>query len=205
MEIQAGWYPDESIPGFDRYWDGSWWTPQTRESVMSGRTPPSPPPSPNPAAAMPAEASSTEAKSFLEMSRSEFEKAIGYLADRDRTYAALLLLHDAEVELLGRDRRILDDHAANAGRAAIRPQIQASVTFNRVRCIPAMQALGSAIQADFDDILRMVGGPAFLTVPEDEAWDNYTAPIKSVTDQFINTSKPLQIAVGDIEDEYLFA
>ena len=205
MEIQAGWYPDESMPGFDRYWDGSWWTPQTRESVTSGRTPPTPPQSPNPSAVIPVEESSTEAEEFLDMSRIEFEEEVCDLADRARTYPALLLLHEVEAEALVRARRIMKDHMANAGRAVIRPQIQALVTWHQEQCFPAMQALGTAIQADFDEILEMIGGQVFLTVPVDQAWDNYTAPIRSVTDEFASLSKPMQSAVGDIEDEYLFA
>ena len=29
----AGWYPDPVLPGQERYWDGSAWTPRTQVTV----------------------------------------------------------------------------------------------------------------------------------------------------------------------------
>lgn len=38
----AGWYPDQSAPGYERYWDGNEWTANTRPSPISDA-----PPAPN--------------------------------------------------------------------------------------------------------------------------------------------------------------
>ncbi|MFE7410377.1 RDD family protein [Streptomyces laurentii] len=54
---QAGYYPDPSIPGYIRYWNGGAWVPGTsRPAPQEGETPPAPPasgaPMPGPAAPM---------------------------------------------------------------------------------------------------------------------------------------------------------
>ncbi|MEU8538601.1 RDD family protein [Streptomyces sp. NPDC048717] len=61
---QAGYYPDPSIPGYIRYWNGGAWVPGTsRPAPQEGETPPAPPvsgtPMPGPAAPAEAEAPAT--------------------------------------------------------------------------------------------------------------------------------------------------
>jgi hypothetical protein len=208
MEIQAGWYPDETQPGFDRYWDGHWWTDETRESATTTATPPAPPKLPN--VDSPGESSEPDAapeslsKTLLTMSVSEFGEAIGGLADRERTYAALLTLHSFESETVRRGRRILVAHEANSGRSVIRPQIQEMVAWQKTQIQRIVSELGVAMREDFEELRLYLGG-TFFPISADQAWQNYSSPVKSVVEAIAEESNQMLTQVGNIEDEYLFA
>jgi len=204
--ISAGWYPDESMPGFDRYWDGSWWTPQTRESAVVGQAPPAPPPPPVATTLPSADQApeSAEPVSLLKMSVDEFKVCVGDVAKREYTYPALLVVRQVEIETFQRAQQIMADHLARAGRAVVRPQIQALVAWQKERYQPAMTSLGDAMQRDFDKQVNLLGGPMFLPVPIDDAWANYIEPLKWVLESIRDETATMLGAVAQIEDEYLF-
>ncbi|MFE2140132.1 DUF2510 domain-containing protein, partial [Streptomyces sp. NPDC059466] len=53
---REGYYPDPSIPGYVRYWNGAAWVPGTSRPAPSDGAPLSPPPGTRPAAPVPAPA-----------------------------------------------------------------------------------------------------------------------------------------------------
>ncbi len=44
----------------------------------------------------------------------------------------------------------------------------------------------------------------FIPGSMDQAWENYTAPIRLISEAFNAETTPLLSAVANIEDEYLF-
>ncbi len=70
--------------------------------------------------------------------------------------------------------------------------------------MPTIGRLGAAMQHDFDDLVAFLGGPMFIPGSMDQAWENYTAPIRLISEAFNAETTPLLSAVANIEDEYLF-
>jgi hypothetical protein len=208
MGIQAGWYPDETQPGFDRYWDGNWWTVETRESTRSDESPPSPPKPP----ADDAEVESVESeiaskpseKTILTVSEAEFVEVVAHLSDRIETHATLLKLWRVEAHGLRLEQEILAAHAENLGRNLIRPKLQEGISWQKHEVIPAAKELGVAMRHDFEESVRWLGGPAFLPVPMDQAWENFNAPVKRIVDAMVEEKNAVLTEVANIEDEYLF-
>jgi len=202
MSVPAGWYADDSMPGFDRYWDGNWWTAQTRESARLSEHIPKPPDAPR----------SEEIQvvivppvtPLLAMSRSELDQQISDFVDREKTIPALVNLYEVESETLRMANEILKGHEVSAGRAVIRPQIQSLVAWQKERKLTAIADLGVAMETDFNDLVRELGGSLFLPVPMELAWENYVAPIKLIVDQIQGDVTPRLQAVAEIENMYLF-
>lgn len=208
MEIQAGWYKDETSPGFDRYWDGKWWTAETRESIRTDGSPPSPPRAPAKDSAIASVdvevASGASEKTFLTMSEAEFAEVVGHLSDRIETHAALFNLWRVESQSLRNEREILAAHAENLGRNLIRPKIQEGISWQKHEVQQAVNALGVAMRNDFEESVRWIGGPALLPVPVDQAWENFNAPVKRVVDAIVEEMQSVLTEVANIEDEYLY-
>jgi hypothetical protein len=208
MGIQAGWYRDETSPGFDRYWDGNWWTADTRESTKSDESPPSPPSSPAEAPSIESaeseRAPETSNKTILTMNEVQFTEVVSDLSDRVQTHVALLKLWRIEVEGFYAQKNILAAHADNLDRSLIRRKIQEGIAWQKNEVQEAVNELGVAMREDFDETVRWLGGAALLPVPIEQAWENFNAPVKTIVEAIAEEMHAVLTEVANIEDEYLF-
>lgn len=207
MSIPAGWYPDETNPGTDRFWDGSWWTAQTRESASTSVTPPRPPAHPPQPSANDVidHGSLEEEPRLLEISQEAFLAKTSDLSNRVKTYPAILDLWKAEKETYRRSREILDAHEQGLGRSVIRPLIQESVAWQKQHTVSTFETLQTAMNEDFEEMLSKVGGVNMLPISIEDAWENYVAPVKSLISDIQSESVPMLKAVAEVENQYLFA
>ena len=201
MTISAGWYADETMPGFDRYWDGTWWTAQTRESAKHSEGLLQPPSKPNVIAPEP---SSTKPLVLLTINREDLIQTLGEMMDRDNTAPIVLQIYDMTDETLKLVNQILDLHLANAGRGAIRPKIQLLVAGQKEQFGPELNELALAMEEDFNLLVKEMGGSLLLPVSLDEAWENYVAPIKRIMGQIEQDMTTGLRKVAEIEEQYLF-
>lgn len=197
MSVPAGWFPDESSPGRDRYWDGLKWTDETRDSATTGLKPPPPP-----QADSSSSAEEDDYSQVLKLTPEQFRHAIGHLADRERTHQALITAHEVESELCTRARDV--EVAAEIGMSptAMRTIIEGFEEFYTHVRMPAVGNLGVAMQADFDDAMKIAGGPLLLPMPIEKAWENYVRPVKAIALQMETEVRPYLEAFTRVQARY---
>lgn len=202
MTIPAGWYADESMPGFDRYWDGTWWTAETRESANLCTTSPSPPSKPP---MIDKQSPESKPRTYsLTLNRKQLILTLGEMMDRSNTVPVVLKIYDASDETLRMVDEILELHDSNAGRGVIRPKIQSLVAWQQEQVHPSLKQLGMAMEEDFNLLVKELGGPLLLPVPIDRAWENYVAPIKGIVGQIEQDESAALQKIAEIEDRYLY-
>jgi hypothetical protein len=202
MSNPAGWYRDESMESHDRYWDGQSWTDQTRESTMHGEPPP---PSMSEDPQRQNQKSKSEGDSIFSMNAAEFEQYCTGLTDREATFIALKKVFEFESQVRVMALEVMSLHESGAGRKAIRPKLQALIALQKEHMVPALTELSNAMEEDFEELVREIGGTMFLPVSQEDAWNNFAAPVKRIFDEIQNPVHEVLGKVADIEDQYLFA
>ena len=197
MSVSAGWFPDESSPGRDRYWDGLKWTEETRDSAATGLKPPPPPKVDSSSSA-----EEVDYSQVLKLSPEQFRHAISHLADRQRTFRALIAAHEVESELCVRARDVEAVAELGMSPTAMRTIIEGFEDFYTSVRVPAVEALGAAMQADFDDAIKVAGGPLLLPIPMDKAWENYVRPVKAIALQMETEVRPFLEAFTRVQARY---
>lgn len=206
MSVPAGWFPDESNPGRDRYWDGLKWTDETRDSAESGPKPPPPQVTTSPNGA--------NETLLLKMAEPDFLTAIDHLSDRPLTYQALIAFHHVEKDLCYRAQRLADvtgnlqqpDHnqrfASVDATKAIQAVIWAFERFYTTTYTPILNQLGEAMSADFNTLMQEMGGSTLLPVPIEQAWESYSRPVKALIDHMDEERRPYLELFERIRDQY---
>lgn len=197
VSVPAGWFPDESSPGRDRYWDGLKWTDETRDSATTGLKPP--PPSHADSSSSAEEADDSQ---VLKLSPEQFRNVISHLADRKRTYQALIIAHEVENELCTRARDVEVSAGIGMSPTAMLTIIEGFEDFYANVRMPAVENLGASMQADFDDVVKEIGGPLLLPVPMEQAWENFVRPVKAIALQIENEVRPYLEAFTRVQARY---
>lgn len=201
MNIPPGWYSDETLPGVDRYWDGNWWTADTRESAKLSKEMPQPPSEPKIDSIENSEMRPSTC--LLSIEKEVLSKKLKGMIDRDQTIPVVLKIYDEANETLSLVSEILFLHANRSSRSLVRPKIQALVIWQKEHVYPTLAELGEAMEADFDLLVKDMGGPSLLPISIDQAWQNYVAPIKVITEQIHKDMSEGLRKIAIIENEYL--
>ena len=203
MSSPAGWYPDESSPGRDRYWDGMGWTSETRDSVRTDFTPPT-------GHGEMSQNRLTDEKLLIEMTESEFLGAIEHLSDRPLTHKALIAAHIAETELCNKVQSLqelskdLRELGLGSTFETIKSVIWTFEYFYARDYLPAVENLGTAMTADFNILVKEMGGSTLLPIPIEQAWENYTRPVQAVIHQMDEERRPYLESFERIRDHYVW-
>ena len=207
MSIPAGWFPDEHIPGKDRYWDGDQWTTEIRDSVQPGPAPPTA------YSEIPLDEAPREAL-VLTMTEAEFLDAIHHFLNRPLTHQALIAFHRVEKDLCYQAQRLADvtknlqqaddDQWVESADAikAIQGVIWAFEQFYTTTYTPILNQLGEAMTADFNTLVKEMGGPTLLPTPIEQAWENYSRPVKALIERMDAERRPYLELFESIRNQY---
>ena len=147
-------------------------------------------------------ADSAENRSLLDMSDDVFVEFLGGLAEREQSTAALLAARRAAIETREHIRSVESATDLRLGRNMIESLAWGLNRFTQQTLLPSIAALGVAMQVDFEQNLREIGGRALLPIPEEEAWDNFTQPMRFVIELLRAEIDPLLSVAAEIRSKY---
>lgn len=144
-------------------------------------------------------------KGILDLTTSEFDELVAKKVKGQRTHEALNRWFAIEVETYHKAMEILASHKSGANQTEVRKLIRASIAWQKERSHPALAEIGKALEADFDSLVKMVGGPMLMPVPMEEAWDSYVSPTKEIMTKVQQELFSKLQAVANVESQYLIS